>query len=170
MSGEAFWYSLMVISLVSLGMGARTLWAGRTKRTDIQGEAFEFNVCKAFGGSTMPPYATWMGVGFTLAVSNHGSKTTTIELQVDGSELQPRAEFKKWFMPEPGKRIPTSRLNRLPPGQKIHLYVTMEAEFPGLNLEAFKLVDLAPLRIWLIDGFGVRHAIPIRRGEVLKYR
>ena len=147
----------------------RHLCAEREKnaRPEIRGEAFRF-VAGLCGESFLENKLTscHATIQFQLSLCNHRPVLTNLKsVEMDGSELKIPAQFSHDALAELRDRA----LPQLPFGLEARVVWSTEIKVAGHQLVEIHDLDLAGLKIYVVDGFGTRHRIQLRSGEMLLF-
>lgn len=136
---------------------ARQAAEARNSRPELNGEAYSFERRRFSGSSSEPTY--FSELQFQVTLSNHRPVTTNVQqILVDGSLLNPPVKFSECEIPD----------IRLEQGIARSFTVTGSAEVAGVRPSREQEgINLQPLKITVVDGFGNPHAIPAKDGERL---
>jgi ABC-type nickel/cobalt efflux system permease component RcnA len=140
----------------------RELEEAKNLRPDLKGEAAGFQPVGIRGaGVNGDEFWVMTEFKFRLSVCNYRDVTTNITgVRLDGSLLDPPVIFGGCGVQDDGHP-------ELPQGIRRELEVHSEATLDGVHTKEIAEVDLAELKIYVVDGFGVSHLIQPRRGESL---
>lgn len=137
-------------------------------RPDIRGEAFSF-VTTFHGESYLENKLTscHATIQFQLSLCNHRPVLTNLKgVEMDGTEMKVPAQLSRDALADSRDRI----LPQLPFGLETLVAWSTEMTVPGRALAEIHDLDLAGLKVYVVDGFGTRHLIQLRSGEMLFFR
>jgi len=139
---------------------AKNLWPS------IQGEVFDF-MASGIRGEGGPPPHCYTGISCSLYLCNERAALTTLkELRIDGSRLQPPAEFSKINVVRTSS--PQEHPIRLDRGLGTHCGVIAEISFNNFWEQIQESLDLNAIKVSVIDSFGGEHSLLVRQGEVFR--
>ena len=127
----------------------------------IQGEVFGVNPGNYGSGHTLWRKHAWVELSFQVRMCNQQGPATTLEtIELDGSDLEPGVAF------EP-VQVPPSLV--LSPGIAQTIEVATTANTYAKYAEEVAPISLDRMRVTVVDSFGNRHLIAVRRAQTLTF-
>lgn len=131
-------------------------------RPEIQGELNSFRLSGNPGESrTLNVWRCYASAACKLYVCNsRAMKTTLKELVIDGSALDPPAEFSQITFIRGADKV-------LEQGVGVNCDVLLTYTFKGLQWKQIGSVDLKNVKAYAVDSFGNKHLVSVPQGERL---
>jgi hypothetical protein len=144
-----------LLSAVLVGSAIRDVLS----RKRIVGEAFHFEVDDQVVETGIPQGFS-VDIRFKVTVrSQRPHRTNVAEIRIDGSKNVPPIEFSRL------EGTPSNMLLELGISSTFDLYA--RATFRGVRMGELTKVNMTKVKIWLVDGTGTAHRIPVRTAQTL---
>jgi hypothetical protein len=142
-----------------------TAEVSKNLRPDIRGEVGVCGYGMEGEGHENGHWSVDSEVVFQLSLCNHRPVTTTLEgIECDGSQLTPPVLFEPSLVSSTGS-FPVG--TEMPHGIGKTIDVAIAATIDGVRWQDVHPIDLKPLKFYVIDAFGQRHLLQIKRGDRL---
>jgi hypothetical protein len=127
------------------------------RRSRIDGEAYNFEMDDKV---IETPVAYSVDIKFKItARSGRPDRTNITEIRIDGSKNVPPIEFSRL------EGLPANLILELGISSTFDLYA--RATFRSVRMGELTRVDTTKVKIWLVDGSGTAHRIPVRTAQTL---
>jgi hypothetical protein len=139
---------------------------------EIKGDAAKFKVLRHGEGHDHGEWTCSATIEFELHVCNHRAVSTNITgLKMNGASANPPILFSNVHNITQARSVedlpPFEHEIEMKRGIAVSLFGTAMLSIEGYRLENLPEIDLSPIKIWLIDGFGGSHLLGVRPGETL---
>jgi hypothetical protein len=145
--------------------GRYTAEVAKNQKPDIQGDVAVCGYGIEEEGHENGQWSVDSEVIFQLTLCNHRAVTTTLEdIECDGSALIPPVVFNP-ALSRPRTGFPVGV--EMPRGIGRCFDVTVSATINGVRWADVHPIDLRPLKFHVIDAFGQKHLLRVRKGDRL---
>lgn len=157
--------SCAILSSYLVWCNERLAYIGEREKNgwpDIRGEAFNFHT--GSHGDSFDTKSCWTIVSFQMSLCNHRQVLTNLKaIELEGDDMKIPARFSPTNFHSEGHEKP-----ELPRGLNTIINCATRMEVSDHFYDEIRSMDLAGLKIYVVDGFGERHQITVRAGELLK--